>query len=108
MKLARGQARTYHKDRAATGAERKRRAADKATSIDGILNEALKGIDVKRRKRAETSLAEWVKTYGVPLLLQDQPPPLGVEVLNQMERTITAHQKYMICLSRGSGKTSYT
>ena len=39
--------------------------------------------------------------------MNDPPPELGNKVLLEMEHTITAHEKYMICMGRGSGKTSY-
>ena len=85
-----GAHRTYHQDRAATNAERGR-FKDKEYSIDDKMNEAIQKINFKRRAFAEKSLVNWVKTYGIPLLLNDEPPPLGLEVLEQMERTITAH-----------------
>lgn len=86
-----GAHRTYHQDRAATNAERGRKFKDKEYSIDDKMNEAIQKINFKRRAFAEKSLVNWVKTYGIPLLLNDEPPPLGLEVLEQMERTITAH-----------------
>lgn len=57
---------------------------DAHSSIDAYIDEKVDGIDWKRRTKAEKSLPEWVKTYCVPLLLNDEPPPLGEEVLNQM------------------------
>ena len=41
------------------------------------------------------------------MLLNDPPPELGKKILAQMEHTITAHEKFMVCMGRGSGKTSY-
>lgn len=76
-------------------------------SIDEELDKAFANIDWNRRRAAEKSLVNWVETYCVPLLLNDHPPQLGNKVLEQMERTITAHEKFMICMGRGSGKTSY-
>ncbi len=43
-----------------TNAEAKRRFDDKAASIDQQLDEALAGIDWKRRKEAEKSIEKWV------------------------------------------------
>ena len=48
-----------------------------------------------------------MKTYCVPLLLQDEPSEKGYEVLSKMESALTAHQNYMICMPRGQGKTSF-
>lgn len=76
-------------------------------SIDAELNQAFREIDWNRRKNAEKSLVNWVETYCVPLLLNDPPPVLGNQILAQMEQTITAHEKFMVCMGRGSGKTSY-
>ena len=33
---------------------------------------------------------EWVKTYCIGLLLEDAPPPLGGDVLEQMRSALTA------------------
>jgi hypothetical protein len=45
------------------------------------MNEAFENIDWERRHNAEKSLVQWVKTYCVPLLLNDLPPPKGELVL---------------------------
>lgn len=94
-------------DHAMSNMERQRRKDDKACSIDAELNHAFGSIDWDRRRKAETSLVNWVATYCVPLLLNDAPPELGNTILEQMEHTITAHEKFMVCMGRGSGKTSY-
>ena len=90
-----------------TQTELNRRHRDKVCSIDVEMNKAFSNIDWDRRHHAEKSLVNWVQTYCVPLLLNDPPPSLGEQVLGQMEHTITAHEKFMVCLSRGSGKTSW-
>lgn len=90
-----------------TQTELNRRHQDKVCSIDAELDDAFNHIDWERRRNAERSLVDWVQTYCVPLLLNDPPPELGKKVLEEMEHTITAHEKYMICMGRGSGKTSY-
>jgi len=41
------------------------------------------------------------------LLLDDAPPPKGIEVLKQMAKAMTAHTNYLICMPRGHGKSSY-
>ena len=43
-----------------TNAEAKRRFDDRAASIDQQLDEALEGIDWKRRKEAEKSIEKWI------------------------------------------------
>lgn len=43
----------------------------------------------------------------VGLALAEDPSPRGYEVLTQMEKALTAHENYMLCLPRGSGKSSY-
>jgi len=40
-------------------------------------------------------------------LLDDAPPPKGKEVLKQMADAMATHNNYLICMSRGSGKSSY-
>ena len=70
-KETRGRKRLYHSDRASTSLERMRRSLDLEYGIDEELNKAIQNIDLKRRKAAEKSLTLWVKTYGVPLLLND-------------------------------------
>ena len=88
--------------------DRQAKHRDKTCSIDEQLDEAFKQIDWDRRKRAETSLAEWVKTYMCDgLALNDEPSERGYEVLKQMERALNAHENYMICMGRGFGKSSY-
>ena len=61
--------------------EAQRRFQDKASSIDKEMNAALAGVDWQRRKNAEKSLVEWVKTYCIGLVLDEPPPPKGEEVL---------------------------
>lgn len=97
-----------NKDRAMTGLERSRRNEDLACSIDALLEDAYKLIDWDRRNKAETSLVNWVNTYGIGLLLEDQPPKMGEVVLNQMEKAITSHTNYAIAMGRGFGKSAYT
>ena len=94
-------------DRNLTGMEKKRRVDDIAASIDQELDEAIKNIDLKRKTEAEKSLLNWINTYCIGILLDDPPPKKAEEVLKKMETSITAHKNYMICLPRGSGKSSY-
>lgn len=90
-----------------SAAERVRRSLDNHASIDAYFEERLKDVDWERRNNAEKSLTNWVNTYCVGIMLNDQPPKLGEVVLEQMENTITSHENYMICMARGSGKSSY-
>ena len=39
--------------------------------------------------------------------MDDAPPPKGKDVLKQMAGAMTTHNNYLICMSRGSGKSSY-
>lgn len=96
-----------HSDRTLTQNERNRRHNDIAFSIDAQMSEAFAAVNWRRRRRAEKSLAAWVKTYCVGLLLEDPPPPLGVVVLDQMHAALAARRNYCILMGRGSGKTSY-
>lgn len=57
--------------------ERQHRFLDNASSIDRELDDAFQNIDWKRRRKAEKSLADWVKTYCIGLLLDDPPPDKG-------------------------------
>ena len=88
--------------------EAQRRFQDKVCSIDKEMNVALACVDWERRKRAEKSLVDWVEEYCVGLVLDEPPPPKGEEVLRQMERSITSHSNFMVCLHRGAGKSCYT
>lgn len=94
-------------DRILTTAERKQRFDDRAAAIDAQLDEAFQNIDWKRRNEAEKSIEKWVNTYCLSLLLDDAPPPKGIEVLKQMAKAMTAHTNYLICMPRGHGKSSY-
>lgn len=49
-----------------------------------------------------------MRTYCIGLLLDDEPPKKGDEVLEDMEKSITSHRNFMVCLHRGAGKSSYT
>ena len=90
-----------------TQLEAKRAFDDRAASIDKQMDDAISNIDWDRRKAAEQDIAKWVKTYCIPLLLDDAPPKKGIEVLREMREAITSHSNYMICMPRGSGKSSY-
>lgn len=92
----------------ATTFERVRKHRDKISSIDEGFDRAYSEIDWERRRRAETSLGEWVKTYMCDgLALNEEPSPRGYEVLKQMDEALTSHRNYMICMGRGFGKSSY-
>ena len=90
-----------------SGAEAKRKHDDKYASIDDKLDQAFAEIDWPRRKAAEKSIASWVQTYCIGILLDDAPPPKGKDVLQQMAKAISSHSNYLICMPRGQGKTSY-
>lgn len=95
-------------DHVLTVNERQRRFLDSAAQIDAVLNDARNTIDWDRRNKAETSLAEWVKTYCVGVLLDEAPPAKGNEILDEMERALNDSRPYMIMMGRGNGKTSLT
>lgn len=42
------------------------------------------------------------------LTLDEAPPPLGEEILKQMEHAVTAHSNYAIAMGRGAGKSAYS
>ena len=44
---------------------------DRESSIDAYLDDKFKHVDWNRRRRAESSLIEWVDTYCIGLLLED-------------------------------------
>ena len=72
------------------------------------MDEALANINWERRNKAEVSLGEWVKTYMCEgLALNEEPSERGYEVLKDMEKAISSHKNYMICMGRGFGKSSY-
>ena len=96
-----------YEDHALTQTELNRRHNDNAAAIDTLMDEALAARNMRRRRKAEKSLAAWVKTYCIGLLLEDEPPPLGEKVLEQMHGALSARQNYCILMGRGSGKTSY-
>lgn len=104
--MAKKQHRIYE-DRALTNLEKQHRYLDAHASIDEQLDKAFAEINWKRRNEAEKSIVKWVQTYCLGLLLDDAPPPKGKEVLEQMATAISAHNNYLICMSRGSGKSSY-
>lgn len=87
--------------------ELKRRHDELAASIDAQLDEALKLVDRKRRAEAEKDIAAWVRTYCVPLMLNDPPPKLGESLLQAMYEAVTSHSNFLCCVPRGHGKTSY-
>lgn len=88
-----------------TGRVQKHR--DRDASIDAELDAAISAINWERRNAAEQSLGAWVRTYMVGLALAEEPSPKGYEVLAQMERALTAHKNYMLCMQRGGGKSSF-
>lgn len=87
--------------------EAKRRYDDKFASIDQQLDKARLMIDWKRRNKAEKSLPEWVHTYCVGILLDEDPPDKGNDILKEMERALNDVRPYMIMMGRGNGKTCY-
>lgn len=90
-----------------TSVEAKRRHDDLCASIDKQLDTARLLIDWERREQAEESLEKWVNTYCVGILLDDEPPSKGVQILQEMERALSDVRPYMIMMGRGNGKTCY-
>ena len=64
-------------------------------------------IDWERRNKAEKSLEDWVRTYCVGILLDENPPDKGNDILREMERALNDVRPYMIMMGRGGGKTCY-
>ena len=96
-----------YEDHVLTNLEKQHRFLDAHASIDAQLDQVFQEIDWKRRNDAEKSIVKWVQTYCIGLLLDDAPPPKGKDVLKQMADAMSAHSNYLICMSRGSGKSSY-
>ena len=48
-----------------------------------------------------------MKTYCIGILLDDEPPPHGYEVLEEMARALDDVRPYMIMMGRGNGKSCY-
>lgn len=94
-------------DRVLTGAEKKRRFDDKATSIDAKMDEMFAGIDWERRREAESDIVKWVKTYCMGVFLEDVPSKYGEDVLRRMWSALDSHNNFMICMGRGSGKSCF-
>lgn len=91
-----------------TSVESQRKFREKALSIDDQLNEARSKINWERRREAESDIVRWVGTYVLNgLLLDEAPPPLGEQILREMWTAIFDARPYLICMSRGAGKTSY-
>ena len=96
-------------DHKLTQTELNRRFQDNAASIDSQLEEAWANVDWDRRNAAEKGgIVEWTKTYMLGLTLDEAPPPLGEEILKQMEHAVTAHSNYAIAMGRGAGKSAYS
>lgn len=94
-------------DHKITSTEAKRKHDDMYASIDQQLDTARLEIDWERRNEAEKSLTNWVKTYCIGILLDDEPPPHGYEVLEEMARALDDVRPYMIMMGRGGGKSCY-
>lgn len=88
--------------------ERTNRHRDAHANIDPQLREARTKIDWKRRRKAEKSPAEWMKTYCLGTFIDDPPPPKGVKIIDAMYSAVGAGRPYLVLMSRGFGKTSYT
>ena len=86
--------------------EAKRQHDDRQASIDADMAEAFKAINWRRRNKAEKSFVTFFKTYMVGLLVEDKPEDMFVKALEEMEAALNQSRPYLICLPRGSGKTS--
>ena len=93
-----------------SGAERARKFAALHASIDEIYDDAVTRINKSRRRKAEKSLLEFVKTYGTDdgSFLERPPAPLMESILDEMQTAIDdSSVPYHIRIARGHGKTSY-
>ena len=84
----------------------KRRFDDAASSIDEELDKAFAEVNWERRNEASKSLVSFIQTYFVGLMIDDQPSPLFIEALQEMEQALGQSRPYNIELPRGTGKTS--
>lgn len=91
-----------------SGAEAKRKHDDEYASIDEEMNFALENINWERRNEAEKDLNLWIRTYCIGTLLDEPPPEEGQKVVKDMYSAVTNHSNYLVCLSRGAGKSSLT
>lgn len=95
-----------YEDRVLTNSEKSRRHAVKIASIDEQLNEALKNINIKRKAKGSSSFLSFICTYCVGILLDTAPSGMMIDVINQMEQSITSITPTMLELFRGCGKSS--
>ena len=79
---------------------------DRESSIDQQLEEAIKNINWKRREAASKSLVSFIKTYCMGLMIDDEPSPMFIQALNEMEFALSQSRPYNIELPRGTGKTT--
>lgn len=84
----------------------KRRFDDAASSIDEELDKAFAEVNWERRNEASKSLVSFIQTYFIGLMIDDQPSPLFIEALQEMEQALGQSRPYNIELPRGTGKTS--
>lgn len=84
----------------------KRRFDDVASSIDEELDKAFAEVNWERRNEASKSLVSFIQTYFIGLMIDDQPSPLFIEALQEMEQALGQSRPYNIELPRGTGKTS--
>lgn len=107
-KLREAKRKAEKKDAIRDQRENMRARRDAAAAIDAQIIEARTKIDWKRRRRAEKSLEAWIKTYGIGVFINDEPPkPHGSEILREMEEANRSGRPYQILVGRGGGKTSY-
>lgn len=100
----------YGTDEPMTGAERVRKHMALKAAIDAQLDEAIKHINWRRRRRAEKSLLAFVKIYGTDegSFLEDLPPEEMESILDEMQMAADdSSVPFHIRVARGHGKTSY-
>jgi len=91
-------------------AENSRRWTEKQYNLEPKIKEAVAAqttAQLRRRRRALSSLYDFICTYGVGSICDYAPPKEMRPTLDTMESVATEAGKYQIMMSRGFGKTTF-